>query len=184
MNIHQIETGMALILRGLGIDQKDHNYTDTPERYAKALMEMFQPKETEWATFEEDFSDFILLRGHKLWSLCPHHMLPVHLEVSIAYMPSGKVLGISKLARLLDECNNGPVLQERFTKLVIDKISEICPGLKGAACSITGVHSCMAMRGVKSQGDLVTWKLSGAFQEQESLANRFFTLTLSRKTNG
>lgn len=181
MNIHKIETGMTLILSGLGIDRNDHNYTDTPERYAKALVEMFQPKETEWATFEESFNDFILLRGHKMWSLCPHHMLPVNFEVSLAYIPNGSVLGLSKLARLLDECNSGPLLQERFTKLAVDKIDEICPGIKGAACIISGIHSCLSMRGVKSSADFVTYKLTGVFAEDSLLENRFFTLANRRK---
>src|SRR5258708_28963964 len=121
MNSHKIEKGVALILAGLEVNPTDHNYAETPERYARALVEMFSPPETEWATFEEDFSDFILLRGHTMWSLCPHHLLPVNFNVSLAYVPNGNVLGLSKLARLLYECNDGLLLQERFTKLALDK---------------------------------------------------------------
>jgi len=176
MNSHLIEKGVGLILRGLEIDPNDHNYTDTPERYTKALREMFQPEETEWATFKEEFSDFILLRGHKMWSLCPHHLLPVHFDVSLAYVPDGNVLGLSKLARLLYECNDGPLLQERFTKLATDKIAQVCPGTQGAACLIHGVHSCLSMRGVKSSADFVTYRLSGVFQTDKDLERRFFEL--------
>lgn len=176
MNTHLIEKGVSLILRGLEINPNDHNYTDTPERYAKALREMFIAEETEWATFEEEYSDFILLRGHKMWSLCPHHLLPVHFEVSLAYVPQGSVLGLSKLARLLYECNNGPLLQERFTKLATDKVTQICPGVQGAACLIHGVHSCLSMRGTKSSADFVTYRLSGVFQTDKDLERRFFEL--------
>lgn len=176
MNNHLIEKGVELILRGLGCDRTDHNYTDTPERYAKALNEMFVPRETEWATFEEEFSDFILLRGHKMWSLCPHHLLPVNFVVSLAYIPNGSVLGLSKLARLLDECNDGPLLQERFTKLATDKIQAICPGVQGAACIVHGVHSCLSMRGVKSAADFVTYHMSGKFLVDKDLERRFFEL--------
>jgi GTP cyclohydrolase I len=181
VNQHQIENGVTLILKGLGCDPKDHNYTDTPERYAKALLEMFQPSDTEWATFEENFNDFILLRGHKMWSLCPHHLLPVHFTVSLAYVPNGNVLGLSKLARLLDECNNGPLLQERFTKLAVDKVGQVCPGIKGAACLVHGTHSCLSMRGVKSSADFVTYKLGGVFESDSSLEQRFFTLAQRRE---
>lgn len=180
MNTHLVEKGVELILRGLNIDRNDHNYTDTPERYAKALEEMFQPEQTEWATFEEEFSDFILLRGHKMWSLCPHHLLPVHFSVSLAYVPGGSVLGLSKLARLLYECNDGPLLQERFTKLATDKVAKICPGIQGAACLIHGVHSCLSMRGVKSTADFVTYRLAGVFQQDKDLERRFFDLARER----
>jgi GTP cyclohydrolase I len=176
MNHGKIEKGVTLILQGLGVDLNDHNYTDTPERYARAVIEMFQPPETEWATFHEEFSDFILLRGHKMWSLCPHHLLPVHFEVSLAYVPGGSVLGLSKLARLLHECNDGPLLQERFTKIATDKVAKVCPGVQGAACLIHGVHSCLSMRGVKSVADFVTYRLSGVFQEDKDLERRFFEL--------
>jgi len=181
VNMDKIEQGMSLILKGLGIDPRDQNFSDTPERYAKALYEMFNPQETEWATFEESFNDFILLRGHKMWSLCPHHMLPVHFTVSLAYIPNGHVLGLSKLARLLDECNSGPLLQERFTKLAVDKVLEICPSAKGASCLIHGTHSCLSMRGVKSAADFVTYKLSGVFETDRDLEHRFFTL--ARRSN-
>src|SRR5216684_6646410 len=109
MNSHLVEKGVELILKGLDVNRNDHNYTDTPERYARALQEMFTPEDTEWATFHEEYSEFILLRGHKMWSLCPHHLFPVKFKVSLAYVPNGEVLGLSKLARLLHECNNGPL---------------------------------------------------------------------------
>jgi GTP cyclohydrolase IA len=176
VNTHLVEQGVSLILRGLGIDRNDHNYTDTPERYARALNEMFNQPETEWATFEETYSDFILLRGHRMWSLCPHHLLPVHFKVSLAYIPNGQVLGLSKLARLLYDCNSGPLLQEAFTKRAIDKIHAICDGVRGAACLVEGEHSCLSMRGVRSSADFVTYRLDGLFNEDKDLERRFFEL--------
>lgn len=176
MNSHKIEKGVQLILQGLGVDQKDHNYTDTPERYARALVEMFQPQETEWATFEEEFTDFILLRGHTMWTLCPHHLFPVKLVVSLAYIPNKHVLGLSKLARLLHECNNKPLLQEAFTKQTLVKLREICPGVIGAACFVQGEHGCLQMRGIKSDADFVTYRLDGQFLQDRELERRFFDL--------
>lgn len=175
-NQHKLEQGMGLILDGLGIDRTDGNFTHTPERYARALQEMFQPETTEWATFGEKYNEFVLLRGHQLWSLCPHHMLPVLYKVSLAYVPNGQVLGISKLARLLDEINSGPILQEKLTHEAVKRLSVICSSTLGAACVVTGKHMCMSMRGVKSQGDLVTDHVTGIFKQEPKLADRFFRL--------
>ena len=174
INQHKLEKGAALILEGLGVDRaNDRNYQDTPERYARALMEMFAPLETEWAVFPEEFSDFVLLRDHLLYSLCPHHLLPVKLYVSLAYIPNGRVLGLSKLARITQACNSGPVLQESFTQSVVDKIGKLVKGIKGAACLVEGRHGCMEMRGVKSHGHLLTYKFSGEFLKDPSLQERF-----------
>lgn len=176
MNSHLIENGVALILKGLGVDPNDHNYLDTPERYAKALEEMFCGQDTEWATFTEEYTDFILLRGHRMWSLCPHHLFPVKFTVSLAYIPDGSVLGLSKLARLLDDCNSGPLLQEAFTKRAIDRVHGICPRVQGVACFVEGEHGCLSMRGVRSSADFVTYRLDGLFSTDKDLERRFFEL--------
>ena len=175
-NQHEIEKGVSLILRGLGTDPKDHNYTETPERYARALKEMFSAQDTEWATFEEDYTDFILLRGHIMWSLCPHHLFPVRFKVSLAYVPAGKVLGLSKLARILEDCNTGPLLQEAFTKRAISKVHDICEAVQGVACLVEGEHGCLQMRGIRSNADFVTYRLDGVFTTVPALESRFFEL--------
>lgn len=175
-NQHKIEHGMALILEGLGVDRNDHNFVHTPERYARALREMFLPEATDWATFTEHYNDFILLRGHSMWSMCPHHLLPVNMRVSLAYIPNGHVLGLSKLARLLDEANGGPLLQEKFTMDALKKLEQVCPDIQGGACAISGRHSCLSMRGVKSSADFFTYSLAGAFERDAKLADRFFRL--------
>ena len=172
-----IEKGVRSILKGLDCDTKDRNYAETPERYARALEEMFTTKQTEWATFEESYSDFILLRRHSLWSLCPHHLFPVKLDVSVAYIPNGKVLGLSKLARVLHECNPGPILQEAFTRNVCDRIDEISERNYGTACLVVGNHGCMQIRGVKTGGDVVTYHLTGDFIAKPYIQDRFFQLT-------
>lgn len=184
MNSHLIEQGVSLILKGLNCDLRDHNFTDTPERYARALVEMFDGQETEWATFTEDYSDFILLRGHNMYSLCPHHLFPVKFHASLAYVPGkgpNNVLGLSKLARLLHDCNKGPLLQEGFTKRAVEKLNTICSNVQGAACIIEGVHGCLQMRGVRSSADFVTYHLSGVFDSDRDLERRFFELARGGK---
>lgn len=161
----------------MNIDLRDRNYIDTPDRYARFILEMFGRKETEYATFPEDFTDFILLKRHTMYSLCPHHLLPVEFETSVAYIPKKEVLGLSKLARVLDDINTEPLLQERFTKKVIDAINEWCD-VEGVACLINGQHGCTKIRGVKSSGRFFTYRLDGAFKEDTELARRFFDLCL------
>jgi GTP cyclohydrolase IA len=176
-NTAKIEKGVSLILEGMGIDLTDRNYIDTPDRYARFILEMFGRKETEYATFPEEFTDFILLRRHTMYSLCPHHLLPVEFEASVAYIPNGEVLGLSKLARVLDDVNTGPLLQEKFTKDVVNAITSYCD-IKGAACLVTGVHGCTHIRGVKSNAKFITYHLSDIFKEDIELSKRFFDLCI------
>lgn len=171
-----IENGVRYILKGLGCDLKDRNFTDTPERYARAMLEMFQPPEVDYATFEEDHTDFILLHGHKLWSLCPHHLFPVSFTVSLAYIPNGEVLGLSKLARLLHDINRGPLLQERFTAQVVKKVRTELPKCGGSACIVHGVHGCAQMRGVHTKAEFTTYRLEGLFEKDATYEHRFFEL--------
>jgi GTP cyclohydrolase I len=181
VNSHLIEKGVRMILAGMGVSQQDKNFTETPERVARFYQEMFNQQETEWATFPEEYSDFIMLRGHKLWTLCPHHLLPVEMNVTVAYIPNGQVLGLSKLARVMSECNNLPLLQEKFTKDVLTKINLITGRTcLGAACLVEGQHGCTKIRGVHSEGWFVTYKFEGVFDEQVKLQDRFMRLAQTR----
>jgi GTP cyclohydrolase IA len=175
MNMNMIEKGMELILKGMGLSLKDPNFADTPERYAKLLSELFNKKEVDYITFPEDHNDFILFRNHKLYSFCPHHMLPVSLVASVAYIPNGKVLGLSKLPRLLEDVNDRPILQEHFTNRVVEALHNIVPDSEGIACLVHGNHSCTQIRGIKSTGDMITYRLYGRFKEAD-LERRFFDL--------
>lgn len=167
MKMHLIEKGVSYILKGLEIDERDGNFIETPERVARWYAELFGQESGEFASFKEEYTDFILLRGHKMWSLCPHHLLPVELKVSLAYVPGRDVLGLSKLARLLNECNDGPLLQERFTKVALTAINNATNRTcLGAAVLVQGIHGCMRIRGVKSEADLLTYKFEGCFDDK------------------
>lgn len=176
---HLIEKGVSMILQGLDVDRSDPNYIDTPDRVARWYVEMFNGQEAEWATFPEAFNDFILLRRHTLYTLCPHHLIPVEMICSVAYMPGGHVLGLSKLARLLIDCNDRPILQEKFTNDVVEKIYEITPQVKGAACLVEGLHGCAKIRGVRSTGSFLTSKVKGVFEDDKRLQDRFFQLAMA-----
>ena len=172
----KIEKGIRLVLQGLGCDLKDRNFLETPERYARAMQEIFDPEDVDYATFEEDHTDFVLLNGHRMHSLCPHHLLPVKFEVYLAYIPNGEVLGLSKLVRLLHDINRGPLLQERFTTDVIKKVKEILPQCGGIATLIEGWHGCAQIRGVHTKASFKSYKLDGLFANDPSYESRFFRL--------
>lgn len=180
MDLGKIESGVELILKGLECDLADCNFIDTPNRVARFYAELFSDQSGGWATFHEEFTDFILLRGHRLWSLCPHHLLPVRFDVSLAYIPNGEVLGLSKLARLLHQCNTGPLLQERFTKDALHMLNTICRGVKGSAILVEGQHGCTLIRGVHSPAEFITYRLEGAFELDKALEQRFFDLSRRR----
>lgn len=171
-----IEQAVELLLRGLGCELSDPNFRDTPERVARTYVELFERPDTDFPTFVEEYSDFILLTGHRMYSLCPHHLLPVEFRVHLAYVPGGKVLGLSKLARILDECNKGPLLQEKFTRLATEKLHQVCSGAKGTACFIEGTHGCARIRGIRSVASFMTYHLTGVFKQDVLLAERFFQL--------
>ena len=177
MDQHKLERGAALILEGLGVDRhKDRNFQETPERYARVMMELFNPPETDYATFPETYNDFVLLRDHRMYSLCPHHLLPVRLYVSLAYIPGTSVLGLSKLARLAADCNRQPLLQEGFTNDLAERVMKLVPGCKGAAAIVEGRHGCIEIRGVRSDAHFITYRFKGEFQTNERLQDRFLAL--------
>lgn len=175
INQSEIERGIRLVLKGLGCDTKDNNFLETPERYGRAMVEMFSPPDIDYTTFTEEYSEFILLKGHHLWTLCPHHLFPVKFVVDLAYIPNGAVLGLSKLARLLHDINRGPLLQEKFTNDIVNKMKGEVSGVQGVACRIEGIHGCAQMRGVHTSGSFITYKMSGKFNDA-AIEQRFFEL--------
>jgi len=180
MDLSLIEEGVTLILKGLNVDMKHRNFLETPERVARMYKELFQHEEPNWETFPERYCDVIVFRGHKVWGLCSHHLLPMHLSVSVAYIPSsGRVLGLSKLGRLIDYCNNRPMLQEELTSNICERLSKVTQ--ESTAVYAEGRHLCVAMRGVKSEGEFVTYATSGKFTDSEYYRGLFFDLVRNRK---
>lgn len=177
MDIDRIEMGARLMLEGLGVDLQDHNFATTPQRVAKVYQEMFCPPETGWPVFEEDYTDIVIMKGHTFFTLCPHHMLPVKLRASIAYLPNGQVIGASKLVRMLHDANRLPMTQEKLTAAAIAHIDELTGFTsRGAAIMMTGRHGCFEIRGVKSDAEMITCKFTGAFENDKDLQFRFMSL--------
>lgn len=175
MNYPAIEKSIRDLLVAMDQDLSDDNFRHTPARYARLIKEMFDGKEPEWSTFPEDYSDFVLLRQHRIFTFCPHHLLLVEMLISIAYIPSGEVLGLSKLARLLHETNRGPMLQERFGRDALRRLMKVCK-TTDCAIFIQANHGCMRARGIQTTGDVVTYRCEGKFDTDVVLQQRFFAL--------
>jgi len=178
MNQRLIRKGTALILEGLiGKDWlQDPNYEGTPDRVARFYAEMFQARAFDVKTFPDDYKQMVVLAHHIEWTLCPHHLLPVRLDISVAYIPNGAVLGVSKLARLILNHFEEPVLQEELTDSLVDELmSKPKPEPLGAAAVIYGVHDCMRIRGVKTDGYIGTSAVRGVFRDKPEVRAEFLS---------
>lgn len=182
-----IEEHIRGILVALGDDPEREGLKDTPARVARMYQEVFegmQYSNEEIArmfskTFEQDVEtkskDLVVVRDIDIFSYCEHHMaLMYDMKVSVAYVPNGKVLGLSKIARIADMVGKRLQLQERIGSDIAE-IMEMVTGSKDIAVMIEGCHSCMTARGIKKAGSkTVTTTLRGRFEEDLSLQLRFF----------
>ena len=176
-----IEIAVRQILEAVGEDAERDGLLDTPARVARMYEEMFSglhldPARHLETTFPEDYDEIVLVRDIPFTSMCEHHLLPFTGVAHVAYLPDGKVVGLSKLARVVEEVSRRPQVQERMTQTVADMLDEKL-GTKGAAVVIESEHSCMALRGVRKSGTLtVTSSLRGIFRE--NAASRAEVLSL------
>jgi GTP cyclohydrolase I len=167
------------------IDLKDENFRETPRRVTDMYREIFTPKSQidkevksilSHHTFPGgNYDGIIALKGLRIFSMCPHHLCPIEQEVAIAYIPKMRVIGLSKLARLVRLVAGQPILQEKMTK---DITRYMMKGLKpqGCGCFIKARHFCMIMRGVKQEDSItITSSLAGNFYDSE-IKNEFFSL--------
>ena len=165
-----IEVAVKVILKAVGEDPTRDGLLDTPARVARMYEEMFSglrldPARHLETTFPESYDEVVLVRDIPFTSMCEHHLLPFTGVAHVAYLPNGKVVGLSKLARVVEEASRRPQVQERMTQTVADMLEEKL-GTKGAAVVIESEHSCMALRGVRKTGTLtVTSSLRGVFRE-------------------
>lgn len=157
-----MEKGVRLLLEGMGCDVEDPNYVATPARVARMYLELFTPAPASYTTFPYGHAGLVLLRNHRAFGVCPHHLLPFEMRLHIGYIPNKRVLGLSKLARIAEAHLTGPVLQEKFTDDVAYHLYKETDA-KGAGCVISSEHGCMQCRGIKTTGDVVTSSMHGVF---------------------
>ncbi len=158
------------LLIALGEDPDREGLADTPRRVAKMYRELFAGLATDPAVhlkrvFHEQYDEVVLLRDITFHSLCEHHLLPFKGVAHVAYLPNGKVVGLSKLARTVDAFARRPQVQERMTCQIADALMEyLAP--KGAMVVVEAEHMCMQMRGVqKPHGTMITSAVRGIFKE-------------------
>lgn len=177
----KISQGFNLILEGLGENPQREGLLKTPQRVARMYQELLSslwesPENLLNTQFSEDYDEMIVLRDIPFISMCEHHFLPFIGKAHVAYIPNDKVVGLSKLARVVDFYARMPQIQERMTRQIATLIEEkLAP--QGVAVVIESQHSCMTMRGIKKPGStMVTSKLIGAFKTNPKTRAEFMSL--------
>ena len=169
VDLEAIKGAVRTILTAVGEDPNRPGLEDTPRRVAKMYAEMFEglrkdPARHLQVTFPETYDEMVLVRDISFNSMCEHHLLPFNGVAHVAYIPNGRVTGLSKLARVVDEVARRPQVQERMTQTVADLVEA---ELKTAAVAVVveAEHSCMSIRGIRKPGSLtITSALRGSFK--------------------
>jgi len=181
VDLPRIEDAVREILSAVGEDPNREGLRETPRRVARMYAEMFSglhqnPRTHLQKFFTEKYDEMVLVRDIAFDSMCEHHMLPFSGVAHIGYIPNGKVVGLSKLARVVEVVSHRPQVQERMTEdlanLLIDELD-----VKGVAVVIEATHSCMTIRGVRKPGSVcVTSAMKGVFRS--SLSSRAEVMNL------
>jgi GTP cyclohydrolase I len=155
----RIEAAVLEIIQAVGEDPNREGLRDTPRRVAQMYEELFSglhldPCRHLHTIFTETYDELVVLRDIPFHSLCEHHFMPFEGKAHVAYLPDGKVVGLSKLARVVDEFAHRPQVQERLTMQIADSLMA-CIGAKGAAVVMEATHTCMTCRGVKKAGSIM-----------------------------
>lgn len=183
-NTKNIEHALKLILETIGENPNREGLQGTPQRIIKMWQEIFRGYDNSQkptiTTFENDehTSDLVFDSGD-YFSMCEHHMLPFFGKYYFAYIPhpDGRILGISKVARVVGYCSARLQLQERLAKDIIDMLSEALNNQAlGFAIVMKGTHLCKSMRGVKNNGKMTVARLTGIFQTDNELRKEFYKL--------
>ncbi len=181
MDQDKIREGVRLILEGIGEDPSREGLVDTPERISRMYQEICggytqSAQEHLSKTFTVGSSELVMEKDIPFYSLCEHHMLPFFGKVAIAYIPNGKVVGISKLARTVEVYARRLQIQENMTGEIADAIMEYLHP-QGVMVCVQAEHLCMTMRGIKKPGaQTVTTAARGCFDEDPGLRSTFLQL--------
>ncbi len=181
VDLPRIERAVREILTAVGEDPDREGLQETPGRVARMYAELFSglhkdPREHLKKFFTEKYDEMVLVRDIAFNSMCEHHMLPFIGKAHIGYVPNGKVVGLSKLARVVEEISHRPQVQERMTEEIANLLIEELD-VKGVAVVIEASHSCMAIRGVRKPDSVcVTSAMKGLFRSNLSSRSEVMTL--------
>jgi GTP cyclohydrolase I len=172
------EGAAARFLTALGVDLTADGLADTPGRMARAYAELLTPREFQLTTFpnDEGYDELVLARGIAIRSVCEHHLLPFVGVAHVGYLPGERILGLSKLARVVELFAHGTQVQERLTRQIADWLTRHLEPA-GVGVVIEAEHLCMTLRGVQAVGSsTVTSTLLGALRDDPRSRAEFFTL--------
>lgn len=178
---NKIREGVKLIIEGIGENPNREGLKETPDRIARMYSEVFSGLYEDVSshlskTFEVKEDNLVIEKDITYYSMCEHHFLPFFGKAHIAYIPNGKVAGLSKLARTVDVFARRPQLQERLTSDIADALMKHLKA-KGVMVIVEGEHLCMTMRGVKKQGSkTITVTSKGVFEEDSRLKDEVYRL--------
>ena len=177
---------VRMIIEAIGEDPEREGLRDTPRRVARMYAEIFaglgkDPKEELSVGFDEGHQEMVLVKDIPLYSVCEHHFLPFIGRAHVAYIPKGRITGLSKLARVVDMAARRPQVQERLTSQIADMIMEKLEP-RGVAVVIEAEHLCMSMRGVNKPGSMtVTSAVRGIFRRNPASRAEAFALIRDRQ---
>lgn len=181
VDYERIAAAVSEIIGALHLDGTREGLRDTPERVARMYADVFaglrqDPREVLETGFEEGHDEMVVARDIPFFSMCEHHLLPFFGVVHVGYIPRGRIVGISKLARVADILARRPQVQERLTSQIADTIDSVVAPL-GVAVVVEAEHLCMVMRGVKKPGSrIVTSVNRGVFREDPRTRAEFLAL--------
>ncbi|MBN1560641.1 GTP cyclohydrolase I FolE [candidate division KSB1 bacterium] len=178
----QIEAAVTTILSAVGEDPQREGLLRTPHRVAKAYEFLTKGYRTDLETivnnaiFHEECNEMVVIRNIEFYSLCEHHMLPFYGKAHVAYLPKGRIIGLSKVPRIVDMYARRLQVQERLTNQIANTIDEILKPY-GVAVVMEGKHLCMMMRGVEKQNSFVTSSaMLGTFKDERATRMEFLNL--------
>ena len=178
----ELETLFKNVLHELGEDTSREGLLDTPKRAAKAMQFLTSGYQSNLddivngAVFSSDNDEMVVVQGIELYSLCEHHVLPFIGRCHIGYLPEGKVLGLSKFARIVDMFARRLQIQENMTKQIAEAVEEVT-GCRGVGIIVEAQHMCMMMRGVQKQNSMMrTSVMKGVFRDNQATRNEFMRL--------
>jgi GTP cyclohydrolase I len=176
----RIAAAVREILSAVGEDPNREGLRETPQRVARMYMEMFSdPSEPLRKTFTEKYDEMVLVKDIGFESMCEHHLLPFIGKAHVAYLPNGKIVGLSKLARVVEILARRPQVQERMTEEIADLVMEQLDA-RGVGVVIEATHSCMTVRGIRKPTSICsTSAMRGTFRSNHATRSEMMALVNS-----
>ncbi|MBL1213056.1 MAG: GTP cyclohydrolase I FolE [Ignavibacteriae bacterium] len=187
MNLEKVSSSVETILDEIGEDRNRQGLARTPERVAKSYQFLTKgyneniEEVLNGAIFNEKYDQMVIVKDIDFYSLCEHHIIPFYGKVHVAYIPDGKIVGLSKIPRIVDVFSRRLQVQERMTRQIADTIDKYLTP-EGVAVVVEGYHMCMMMRGVQKQNSITTTSaMHGCFKDDARTRSEFINLIAQKR---